>query len=772
MKSYLRFLNRNRLYTAIMAVGMSVSLAFVIIMSCFLWQNICVNHRYPDQDRMYAVGLKGSLHSNLVMVQTMADAIPEIETGTSIIERPVDLLEINGEVTDCRSFIGVDRYFFEMFPADFIAGDASVLENSDNVIITESLANAFGGTEITGRKITLAEGMELTVAAVTEDFDETIFKNVQLIVSLGHSTFERSRNSALGTAGNNVVSIIRIKEGTDEAELLMKMDRVYEEHIPENYRRDSYLCITGLDEVYTSETNDGWSLFKKGNQDLMKAFSVIVVFLLISSIFNYINLSTALAGKRSRETATRMLLGEGRGKVFTRNMCESIGFMAVCMTIAFILAHIGLPAVNTLINSPIPIRMKFSQGYIYTYLVILSITALVCGLVPAFLSMRSRPMELLKGHIGNGGKKTFSRFFIILQNAIAIVVAAVALTMEFQIRYMMDMPLNAETEGVYICRTFSSGFDNTLRKLPYVEAIGRADGHPGQYCGSYGFPLREDIGNPVTMHTFNCDSTAFAIFGLKTVRCYGKQMARGAWLTESAVKKLEIDPENPVFPQENSWVINQENIAGIIRDIPFSSAINLNVDAVGAVILGLQDARSDYILKLSDASEENIRELDRLCLEEVKKTMGPNAPMMSGYFPELIGKEYEDMRKQVRLIEIFMVIAIMLSALGQIAMSTYFATGRQKEIGIRKVFGGTVRSESIRNISEYALYSIIAAAPTVPVSVYIAGRYLEGFAYRMPQTADIYIYAVLIIFAVSLLAVLWQVLRAARTNPADALKKE
>ena len=124
------------------------------------------------------------------------------------------------------------------------------------------------------------------------------------------------------------------------------------------------------------------------------------------------------------------------------------------------------------------------------------------------------------------------------------------------------------------------------------------------------------------------------------------------------------------------------------------------------------------------------------------------------------------------MVLMFMVIAILLSALGQIAMSTYYATEKEKEIGIRKVFGGTVCSESIRNIFEYMIYCIIACVIAVPVSVVAVGRYLETFVYRMPQKPWIHVLAAVSAFAISLASVLWQTLRAARTNPAEALKKE
>ena len=139
---------------------------------------------------------------------------------------------------------------------------------------------------------------------------------------------------------------------------------------------------------------------------------------------------------------------------------------------------------------------------------------------------------------------------------------------------------------------------------------------------------------------------------------------------------------------------------------------------------------------------------------------------------DLIDSEYAQVENQLTLVTIFMVIAIMLAVLGQVAMSTYFAREKEQEIGIRKVFGGTIRSESIRNIREYMTYCLIATVIAVPAAYLITSEYLEGFQYRMEQNAWTYIAASLAVFAISLLAVLWQTLRAARTNPAEALKKE
>ena len=761
-----------------MAVGLSVSLAFVIIMSCFVWQNLNVNRYYPDQDRMYAVGNKGDVMSNISMAQVMADAVPEIECATSIVVQRMEPAYIEGVEVDEDSFMGIRKGFFEMFPMKFYEGDPEVLNDLNNAIITRGLAAQFGGKDVIGKTLIFQRNShttqcKLTVAAVIEDFEDTIFENEQIIVNIENTQIEAGNRNYHGSA-SGYVTVIKAIDGVDESVLLSKMDRVYEKNIHERRRRDSYLDITRLDKVFTSDNNEGgYTGFKKGNAGLMTAFSIIVVFLLISAIFNYINLSTALAGRRNKEIATRRILGESRVEVSVCNLYESLGFMLLCMVLAFIFAHISLPYVNMLLETPIPIEIRFSHGYVYMYLIVLGMTALLCGIIPAVIAFRFNPIEITKGTFRYNSKRIFSKLFIITQSAIAIIIVSMTLVMSAQIRHMIDMPLNANTEGLYLCKTFSGGFEKTLMELPYVSQVGRSDGRPGDNMSLLGFALNNDPDRRVTVSLCYCDSTAFALYGFIVVRDYGVPKGKGAWLTESAIRKLEINPENPVFHDSNEWVIDNNPIAGIIEEVPFSSALDLNAEVSGIVMLGdMNPDYSSYLVCLTDTSREVISELDNLCETEVKRVHGPDAPMVSGYIPELIEKTYDSHRKQITMVVVFMVVAILLSALGQVAMSTFYATEREKEIGIRKVFGGTVRSEIYRNIFEYMGYTIAASAIAVPAAVLIAERYLETFVYRMNLPAWIFLVATLGILATSLLSILWQTLRAARTNPAEALKKE
>ena len=417
-----------------MALGMSVSMAFVIIMSCFVWQNLSVNSYYPDQDRMYAVGNKDDVMSNLTLAQKMLDAVPEIESATSIIVKTMEPAMIEGNVIEGKSFMGVRAGFFDMFPMKFYAGSPEVLNDLSNAIVTRSLAEKFGGNDIIGKNLTFRRNSEMepcdmTISAIIDDFDDTIFTNEQIIVNVDNKLVESTNLNFYGSA-SGYITVIKPREGVDESELLYKIDRVYEKDIAENRRRDSYLELTRLDKIYTSDNNEGgYTGFKKGNAGLMTAFSIIVIFLLISAVFNYINLSIALGARRSKETATRMILGESGKRVFGRILYESLGFMAACMAAAFILAQISLPYINDLLESPIPVEMRFTQGYIYMYLAILGLVALFCGIMPAVLSLKFKPVEIIKGHFRYRSKRTLSKVFIIIQNAIAIIIVAVTLVM-------------------------------------------------------------------------------------------------------------------------------------------------------------------------------------------------------------------------------------------------------------------------------------------------------------------------------------------------------
>ena len=777
MKSYLRFLSRNKLYSVIMAVGLSVSLAFVIIMSCYVWQQYRVGRQYPDYENIYILGQGGSTYSRAHIGFMAKDMIPDIEAATRIVNYNRILATETTEIGITEAF-GIVPNFFDFFPCRFVAGGKEGVQGSGSVAISQSLATRLGDDDIIG-KILYFDGRQYTVGAVYEDFKESIFQERDILVCEDYP--DAADYGYINVIGN-LYTFIKLRNGADTDEVIRQVNKASEDnaiHSGDRSHSDDRFkyALTRLDELYLADCNWGGAGLRKGDPQTMKAFGIIVIFLLVSSVFNYINLSSALSGRRSKEMATRMLHGDNNAGVIIKSIAESLGFVVACMVLAFAIAYALVPKINGLIESDIPIEISMKPGYLLFYASITLLIGLACSIVPAIVSVRFTPLDVTKGTFRYYSKKTFSKVFIIIQNAIAVIIVAVSLTMTFQIRHMKAMPLNANVENLYSCRNYyyDAAFEEKLKALPYVTDVGKAFGRPCGNASNWSLPINGDRENEVSFSVMYSDTTAFRLFDYQVIHDFGIPGRLGMWMTESTFERLGIDIDNPVLPKELGYIEEDVQLAGIIKDYPVRTAINMITDECTILYVFTEDKMrltGDYIVKMSQVTEENKKELFDLSAAAIADKYGPGTLVRSGYIKDLIDSEYVHISNQLTLVNILMVIAIMLAALGQIAMSTYYASERQKDIGIRKVFGGTVRSESIRNIRDYMLYCLAACAIGIPTAVWIAGRYLDTFTYRMPSKPWIYIIAAITVFIISLASVLWQTLRAARTNPAEVLKKE
>ena len=142
------------------------------------------------------------------------------------------------------------------------------------------------------------------------------------------------------------------------------------------------------------------------------------------------------------------------------------------------------------------------------------------------------------------------------------------------------------------------------------------------------------------------------------------------------------------------------------------------------------------------------------------------------WIDENIAEDWKPARNNMRLVEIFMLLSIIIALLGLVAMSTYYADEKSRDIAVRKVFGGTVDSEARRTIRDYMVLVGIACVIGIPIAVYAAQEYLKDFIYRLEGYWWIFVVAVLLTGLIAFVSVIWQVLKAAKTNPATELKKE
>ena len=121
---------------------------------------------------------------------------------------------------------------------------------------------------------------------------------------------------------------------------------------------------------------------------------------------------------------------------------------------------------------------------------------------------------------------------------------------------------------------------------------------------------------------------------------------------------------------------------------------------------------------------------------------------------------------------IFALLAVFIASLDLFGLSNFMIEQRTKEIGIRKAHGAGVANILIMLSRQFAAWVMIASVLALPLGYIIARNWLENFAYRTTIGILVFILAVVIAIAVTLLTISYQAWHTARMNPVESLKYE
>ena len=765
MKSYLKFLSRNKLYTAIEAVGLAVSLSFVIIIGSYVWQQYAVIWENPDRERVYVPGTPGFPALTYGFPDAIGD-IPEIESVSrmcNVVVHPV----IRGENTEAES-VGVEPEFFEICPQfRFVEGSADVLSVPNNAILSASFARK--------HSLSVGEALDITgssyvVGAILEDLKGTVIKPYDIFLNAAVYKDEWQPFDNYGST----VTLIKVRPETDRKELYDKLESVCKDVYSSIYGQSffEHLELSRYDELFFKETE---GFFRHGDKATLRILMLVGLLLLLSAILNYINLSVALTGKRAKEMAVRQLSGASRAGIIWKYVAESIAFTAVCFAAGLLLAEAFCPAMNSLLNNPdIPIKIIWSPGYVFAYIVIILLVGVLCGIFPAMMSGRYNPVDVMKGGYRRRSKMVFSKVFIVLQNALAVILIALAITMEAQMHKTQERPMNCNIENIFFLKDFSGEDDTPLKDaleaLPCVRRIGRSSGVPGSInMGQYS-TTRD--GQDILYKLIRMDSTAFSMFRFEVLEDFHVPQFNSVWFSDKSFTATGFDSDyHDITGTLNGRTKGCEQVAGVFKSFPTNNA---NIGEEDYAIVSLMRSEdipfAGWVIETTPdrkAAKAQIMEAYDNSIKG-KQIYGS----LAFWVDENIAEAWKPARNNMRLVEIFMLLSIIIALLGLVAMSTYYADEKSRDIAVRKVFGGTVDTEGWRTIREYMVLVGIACVIGIPIAVYAAQEYLKDFIYRLEGYWWIFVVAVLLTGLIAFVSVIWQVLKAAKTNPAIELKKE
>ncbi|MBR6848135.1 MAG: FtsX-like permease family protein [Bacteroidales bacterium] len=783
MKTYLKFLSRNKLYTAIEFIGLSVALAFVIIAFCYVMQQYAITKENPDRERIYAVSSDKT--NSYGMKDAIDGKLPEIECVSRFQFHRDEIIK-----SKSQSFVGTqllcDRQFFDIFPVKLVEGNPDEITHQGAAFISEDLARKMDG-EIIGRELIMRTDT-LNIVGVFSDLGSSLMYLTEVI-----SNFETSRNTVdvmyrenLYNWFSNINVFLKVRPDTDRDELLEKLKGLYVETYKKSKEKGEDVSLMRLDELFFSGSA---AFLRKGDKSMLKTMTIIGLLLLISALINYINLNLALTGKRAKEMASRRLLGAQRIDIIGKYLAESFAFTLCCFVVGLLIAEAILPVVNQLLRASIEIRVPCSIGYLFGYLLIVVAVSLLAGLIPAFIIAQTQPIDVVRGTFRYHSKMVLSKIFIVLQNVLAIALIALVLTMELQMRHMVNRPMGLNMENLYFHNSDLNYTDelepwvNDLRALPCVKEIGFSENVPGVVRMKFGVNKMCETDKHSQVCLLQCDKQAFKMFGFEVVEQFKEPDENSFWITENTVAGMTGMPHGVNnFDTIMAWKNNNlaNDCCGVIKDFNMYDALHATDEDYAIVFggdLGFTGVAEPHVvnplMEIVGDHKEAKKAIDALYKKHCEAVFGTYMePDYNDFISNVIAKQYDKTKRQMRLIELIMGISVLLSLLGLVAMSTHFASEREKTIAVRKVFGGTMQSEIRRNLKEYIVMILIANAIAIPVSVWLCKRYLEDFAYRIDLYPWIFMVTAVLSFVIAIGSVLWQIVSVARVNPVNALKKE
>ena len=787
MKSYFRFLSRNKVYTFINIVGLVVSLMFIILMGDYTWRQYSIDSWHKNADRICLMGNQQGFAVWPEAAKQIKDMCPEIEQKCCVMSLRGKIRYQQQEVKDGANENGIimlaDPTFFQFFDFELKMGDrVTALVAPDKCVISERLARRlFGNKNPIGEPLQIIGEREVepdnvvydstlvyTVSAVVKDLDYTALPNeTQIIASMERypkilGAEFTNWSYAYGSAGA-CKAFFMLREGMT----LDSKRKTIEDFIAKNFGLvfgEYKVSITPLKDLMYAPQNDGKGLLK-GDKTRLRILLAAVLALLFFAVSNYINLTVANTGFRAKEMATRRLFGSSQREISWKLIAESTLMVAASFAVGLMLAVSFQPDAINLFKGKIALVDDFSVGSAIVCLCFILLLGVVSGVLPSWQMSRFQPIDIVKGNFRFRSKMVLGRLFIILQNVITVTMLTASLVIWLQLRHLIHAPLGYNTENLFYVIS-PEGKEQAVRtqleKMPFVERIGTFNGSTftPYYVFVYGVKRGEKY---IPLFTADMDTISWNLLGLHVRKDYGAGND-AYYLNKEALRQLDYTEDT----REIDWGTGGEkaSIAGVFNDI---HSINvLSPQQPFAIRLYENKEFPWFLVKTNGDKQAKARIKDMMKELDAVDSEAENVLSIE----DCIAETFEDQQNTLRIVSLFTLIAIVISVLGYVGLSLFFIRQRKKEIAIRKVMGSTSGEVLLLMLRTFSVPMLISFVIAVPISWYIMSDWLSNFSYRIALSPWIFAVAGFTCFIISLLTVIIQSWRAASENPVKNIKTE
>ncbi len=799
MNSYLKFLSRHRLFTFINIVGLCLSMAFLLLLGDLIYRQTTVENYQTRADRTFVLGNEMCMMSNFRVGERLKDRFPEVEDWCSIAGYNMTF-SIGGQKADTKVLVAGSN-FFTFFDYRLLTGDRSkVLSAPNQIVVSKSFAQRYWPDESPiGKEMVLGDDgtflgetnnengrITYTVSGIMDDFDRSIIPdgyecifNVENLRHFHYSAYDEQMNNA-----SCCILFLMERDGCDLRSKISAM-RDYLKTFFWIYQMEAAkeLTLTPLSMLYydAMECSLGPEDINHGSREMAHLYVVVALLVLVFAIFNYVNLSVSLTTERSKEMATRRLLGSSRLQVFAKLIGESIGFTAVAFLLAYLLALALQDKATEMADCHLDLLKDTGLTAGIGFIAFIAMAGLLAGFVPASVLSGYQPIDIVRGTFRRRVRQRWSHVLMVLQAVFAIVMLTITLLLGSSIHERMNRPLGYDTENILetwdivsLNESQRQTFRSKLLALPEVEAVGFGYGTPLE--GLENMTVSADDGTVVSQRLLMGDSCFYNILNIHPDRTYTDN---GVGVNHQLLRQFgKHDDERKIVTADGK--VNLE-VGAVYPDMVYQNVMREEEHPTPFLIFNVDefhDDTDDYVNRRYGKPRLGLvkyhgerKKVEEAIKQHISSVTGHDAEDVHS-LSQLHQEWYEAYERFLSVLMVFTIVALLIAVLGLMAMNSYFVGQRRREIAIRRVFGAEISSITLRLLLTVVIQSLVAMVIAIPLSCWLAPMVssISGLTIRMELMP--LLFSIVIVLAVNLLTAAFQSWHAANENPVNCIKNE
>ena len=797
IKNYILIAVRNIIrqkgYSFINIFGLAIGITGALLVFMWVYDEITFDGFHENIDQLYRVEQDQfyngeSYHVNVTPYPAgegwQAD-IPEIETAVRIAFTGNLLMKYGLKSFYESEIVAVDSSIFSVFTFPFIYGNpASALTQPYSMVLTKEIsAKLFGEENPLGKSIKVDNQYNFKITGVLEKIPDNSSLKFKVLVPFDFVKATGAYSDQ--TRNNSIITTVKLTKNADPSPVDNKLTEVVKSHMEfKEGDKDKYLTKFMLAPLKDMHLHAYFGYgHPPGQIQNVLIFITIGIFILLIACINYMNLSTARSGRRSREIGLRKVSGASRKNIIMQFFGESLVTTLFAAVFSIILVGLLLNMFNQLSGKQIDIAFLLSKEFIFGILGIVLFTSLIAGSYPAFYLSSFLPASVLKGEEGEYSHKAWlRRILVVVQFVLSIFLVTGTLLIYKQLNYMQSRKLGYNKEHVMYIRMFgdiNKSYDvirETFVRNPEVLSV-TASSHLPSNIGSNSSganwegkdpDLRTLIGSSVVDFDYieTLDITIVQRRSFK--RKFPSDVAKDSCRPDRARLSYHLkgSVEDPVGMRFSFMGISKGRIVGVMKNFHFHSMRN-EIEPL-AIAVAYKEYLRYIIIRLAPGNMD----------QSIKKLETDWTTVLSDYPFEyqFLDDDYDKMyRAEVRmgiLLNYFTITAVIIALLGLYGLASFVAENRTREIGIRKVFGSSIKEIIFLLTWEFSRLVLIAIVIGIPVSWYFLHNWLRDYAYRTELSWWIFGFAAVFSILISWLTVGFQAARAANKNPARSLRYE